>query len=794
MAKPPLVFVCYSRKDAATLEELRRHLKPFEDRRVLDVWYDLKIAPGDTPDERIQGVIAAADIVLLLVSPDSLASTYIEQEELPPIVDAGATRTKWVVPFFIRPSMARDRRLTFTAREGKSVQLVYWQGLNQPGEALAEAGPERDRGFVAACTRLLDLAETVKKRGQRSASSNPAGRTSDGKDVPEVRLWLTTHGNTVHREFLGSHGWRSTSHTDAFPGLGPLPRIWDPEQLFRALFGSDAECVRLLTAVRGLSERATPVSSGGLRVRIHADDQRLLAQPWLRTSWKQNSLVDAGWTFELSSLPTGAPTDTTPLLRLELPCNLITVLLDVEQRLHCAPHIQHVCTIGSRRPSLSNSRARPPHAPVATNLAELRGLSHHRPDILYVCGSATASDGNLWFAGDATGSRVGLHAVLATWEHHPPKVVLLNLMDAAPGTSQAAVHRIADKFPLVVMQTSGLTQIHANPGPLHAAERFLEGLIHGDNPEPVRLARAHCLPSVHVWTHYGKFVRPRAEQAQKLSPRRDLDREDQRAQALLQCKNLCEDPAHRTALLLAHGEAGNHLDQLGVQLQHTLHNAVSLRRISWRMPRTADGRLDGQVLAQNFDATLNVPHGISRNEAMKLLHREWFKPRSIGLILVDTGVFGGRHEPALRASDIDTLVHFCSEELASSCPDACRLVLLAALEVERSKFATIATKAARVRDHDQTHLFRFRSLDPLEAVTRSDLKSYLDKPGSGCPPGEAGRFATAVFEASRGRFEDAVRMLDEAALDGWSTGALTRLEAGKASSDPSTAQLPDETF
>jgi hypothetical protein len=787
-AKVPLVFVCYSRRDGETLEELRTHLRPFEQRGELRVWYDLKIAAGDTPDARIQQVIAEADIVLMLVSPNFLASAYIEEKELPPIVEAGAAREKWVVPFFVRPSLASDKGLTFATGDGRQVQLTYWQGLNQPNHVLPEGGHARDQGFVDGCKHLLALAREV-KAATRAASPKrkvrPVSAAPPGQDRPEIALRLTVAGTTLHREFLGAHGWRRMTQTDGFVGLGAATKVWEPEVMFTALFGSEAECVDLLRETRGLTVRTSPVSNGGLRLRIHADDPRLLAQPWLRTTWKQNSLIGAGWSFELSSLAPDQAVRAAPLLRLELPCTLVAVKFDPGQRLHCDVHLQQVCTIGSR--------AGPGQAPDATSVHDLNGLVHHRPDVLYVCGVASVEAGELWLSSDAEGGRTRLADVVATWERHPPKVVFLNLLDAPVGTSQAAIGRLASRFPLVVLQCARLAQVGATPGPFQTAERFLEGLLHGDDPDPVQLVAAHGLPAVHVWSHFGQFVRPKTRLVQRLSPQRDLDREDQRAQALLQCKTLCEDPSHRTALLLAHGEPGNHLDQLGQQLQHTLHGSLSPRRLVWRVPRTPDGRLLADALAEHFDATLQVPHGVCRREALAERHREWFKPKTIGLILIDTGVFGGRHGAPLRASDLETMVQFCGDELAPSCPDTCRIVILTSLEVERAKFATIARMAATLRDDRQTHLFRFRSLDPLEAVTRHDLKSYLDKPGSGCPPPSTAAFAAAVHEASQGRFEDAVRLLDQAAIDGWSPQGLAQVQAGRPPAPP-PPRLTDETL
>jgi pimeloyl-ACP methyl ester carboxylesterase len=95
------IFVSYSHKDVEWLDRLKVMLAPYlhMGETELDLWDDKRLSAGEQWDVEIQQALSKAGVAVALVSADFLASGYIMNHELPPLVKAardGGTRLLWV--------------------------------------------------------------------------------------------------------------------------------------------------------------------------------------------------------------------------------------------------------------------------------------------------------------------------------------------------------------------------------------------------------------------------------------------------------------------------------------------------------------------------------------------------------------------------------------------------------------------------------------------------------------------------------------------------------------------------
>ena len=137
------VFISYSREDEKLMKELLKHLKPFSRSGAITAWSDEQIAAGSRWLSEIQVALEKTSVAVLLVSPDFLASDFIHEYELGPLLkgtDAGGVRILWVP---LRPSAYEETPL-------KSYQAV--SPPDEPLSQMSKAG--RDEAWVRICKEI----------------------------------------------------------------------------------------------------------------------------------------------------------------------------------------------------------------------------------------------------------------------------------------------------------------------------------------------------------------------------------------------------------------------------------------------------------------------------------------------------------------------------------------------------------------------------------------------------------------------------------------------------------------
>ena len=140
-------FISYSHEDERFLNELRTHLKPYLRKDALTAWSDKQIKPGAVWFDKIKAALAKTSVAVMLVSPDFLASDFIHEHELGPLLGnaaAGGVKILWVL---IRDCSWRE------------TPLKDYQSVLPPEKPLAGMSKaKRDTAWRKVCEAIKHLA------------------------------------------------------------------------------------------------------------------------------------------------------------------------------------------------------------------------------------------------------------------------------------------------------------------------------------------------------------------------------------------------------------------------------------------------------------------------------------------------------------------------------------------------------------------------------------------------------------------------------------------------------------
>jgi|CXWL01.1.fsa_nt_gi molecular chaperone DnaK len=134
------VFISYAHEDAGWLAKLRVHLRPLERLGAVEIWHDKKIAAGDEWRTEIDGALSRANVAVLLVSAHFLASDFIYDHELPPLLDRYASKGVAILPIFVGPC--------YFERDPFLKRLQAFNNPSRPLKALSEAEVETELAKV----------------------------------------------------------------------------------------------------------------------------------------------------------------------------------------------------------------------------------------------------------------------------------------------------------------------------------------------------------------------------------------------------------------------------------------------------------------------------------------------------------------------------------------------------------------------------------------------------------------------------------------------------------------------
>lgn len=159
------VFFSYSHADEALRDQLEKQLSMLKRQGVIETWHDRRIGAGQDFAKAIDDNLNTADIILLLVSPDFLASDYCYDIEMTRAMERHHAGDATIIPVILRACdwhHAPFGKLSATPRDGRPIK--QW--------------PDMDEAFLQVATAIRQAAQRIKSGGSapspRLASLNTA--------------------------------------------------------------------------------------------------------------------------------------------------------------------------------------------------------------------------------------------------------------------------------------------------------------------------------------------------------------------------------------------------------------------------------------------------------------------------------------------------------------------------------------------------------------------------------------------------------------------------------------------
>lgn len=160
----PGVFFSYSHADESMRDQIEKQLSTLKRQGVIGTWHDRHIKPGNEFAQAIDDHINRDEIILLLVSPDFIASDYCYEIEMQRAMERHETGEAIVIPVILRVCDWHSTpfgKLQAVPRDGKAIK--QWPDMDEAMLQVALAVRQ-------AAARWHDPA----KGGKANATASPA--------------------------------------------------------------------------------------------------------------------------------------------------------------------------------------------------------------------------------------------------------------------------------------------------------------------------------------------------------------------------------------------------------------------------------------------------------------------------------------------------------------------------------------------------------------------------------------------------------------------------------------------
>lgn len=187
------VFFSYSSEDHSFLEELKKRLILLQREGLInEIWYDRNISAGKEKQKELDEHLNSSHIILLLVSPDFIASDYCYGKEATKAIERYDQGEAIVIPVILRPSSWKNTRfgkLQALPRNGKPLNDPSWKPRDKAYMEVAEG----IRDAIQELSQKHPLTESpLSENTPKAASIIELSRQSNPRNIAPQNSTIAT--------------------------------------------------------------------------------------------------------------------------------------------------------------------------------------------------------------------------------------------------------------------------------------------------------------------------------------------------------------------------------------------------------------------------------------------------------------------------------------------------------------------------------------------------------------------------------------------------------------------------
>lgn len=165
------IFFSYTHVDEQFCDMLQKHLAALKHQGLIETWHDRRIRAGDEFDNVIDRQLNEAQVILLLVSADFIASRYCYEIEMARALERHRAGEARVIPVILRPCDWKETpfgKLMAAPKDGKPIK----------------AWPDIDEAFLDVVQRIKEVLSDQRRAPVFSAIPVPTPKESIIADRP----------------------------------------------------------------------------------------------------------------------------------------------------------------------------------------------------------------------------------------------------------------------------------------------------------------------------------------------------------------------------------------------------------------------------------------------------------------------------------------------------------------------------------------------------------------------------------------------------------------------------------